>query len=72
MKIRIGKSKIDVSVEGCYRCGTLWSSGWYEYKEIPVQVGQTKGSIVVHVCANCVSVQEKETDQTKIAVEGYL
>ena len=32
MKVRIGKSKIDVSVEGCYRCGVLWSSGWYEYK----------------------------------------
>jgi hypothetical protein len=38
MNIKIGESRISISVEGCFRCGTLFSSGWYPFKEIPVRL----------------------------------
>ncbi len=53
MNVRFGKTKISIDVKGCFKCGTLWSSGWHEYKQIPVQFGDTKSSIIIHICADC-------------------
>ncbi len=53
MIVRIGKSKIEIRVEGCIKCGTLWSHHWEKVKEVPVQIGSSRGVIDVHVCGNC-------------------
>ncbi len=60
MNIKIGESRISISVEGCFRCGTLFSSGWYPFKEIQVRLGEKSvRQITLHVCNDCATVDEK-------------
>ncbi len=51
MKVNIGKSRIEVSVEGCFRCGTLWSSRRFPLKDVPVQIACRVDTVTLHVCA---------------------
>ncbi len=60
MNIKIGESRISISVEGCFRCGTLFSSGWYPLKEIQVRLGEKSvRQITLHVCNDCATPAEK-------------
>ncbi len=72
MKVNIGKSRIEVSVEGCFRCGTLWSSRWFALKDVPMQIACRVDTVTLHVCADCASPAEKITDQTILAEVGYV
>jgi len=60
MNVKMGESKIGVSVEGCFRCGTLFSSGWYPFKVVPVRIGEKiERQVTLHVCNDCVTPEEK-------------
>jgi hypothetical protein len=60
MNIKIGESRISISVEGCFRCGTSFSSGWYPFKEIPVRLGEKSvRQITLHICNDCATADEK-------------
>ncbi len=62
MNIKIGESRISISVEGCFRCGTSFSSGWYPFKEIQVRLGdKSVRQITLHVCNDCATADEKIT-----------
>lgn len=59
MNIKIGESRISISVEGCFKCGTSFSSGWYSFKEIPVRFGEKIVRITLHICNDCATPAEK-------------
>lgn len=61
MSIQIGKSKIEISVKGCTRCGTLWSRAWWVVREIIILVGKRTLRIEIHICDDC----RNETEQSK-------
>lgn len=50
---RIGKTKITVDVEGCVKCGTLWSSDWFVTRVIDVVIATKKYQVAIHICADC-------------------
>lgn len=66
MNFKFGKSTISVTGEGCFRCGTGNSSGWYPLKEIKVKVGKKEGTITLFVCNECATKDEKKTSQIKL------
>lgn len=68
MKFKIGETDIEVKAEGCFRCGTRWSRGWYPLKQVPVQIGSHKEVITISVCDDCATPDEKGTSQ--MALEG--
>lgn len=70
MKTKIGKTHISIEAQGCYRCGTLWSSGWHPLKDIPAQVGDRLFKLTLHVCADCATPAEKRS--TQIDLTGRL
>jgi len=60
MNIKIGKSQISISAEGCFRCGTLWSSGWYSVREVSVRLDEKSVRwITLHICNDCATPDEK-------------
>ncbi len=60
MNIKIGESRISISVEGCFRCGTSFSSGWYPFKEISLRFGEKSVRwITLHICSDCATPDEK-------------
>ncbi len=60
MNIKIGEARISISVEGCFRCGTSFSSGWYPFKEIQVRLGEKSVRwITLHICNDCATVDER-------------
>jgi hypothetical protein len=60
MNIKIGESRISISVEGCFRCGTMFSSGWYPFKEIQVRLDKKSVRwITLHICNDCATPDEK-------------
>jgi hypothetical protein len=60
MNIKIGESRIRISVEGCFRCGTSFSSRWYPLKEIQVRLGEKSVKwIMLHICNDCATMDEK-------------
>ncbi len=60
MNIKIGESRVSISVEGCFRCGTSFSSRWYPLKEILVRLGEKSvRQITLHVCNDCATTDEK-------------
>jgi len=62
MNVKIGESRISISVEGCFRCSTSFSSRWYPFKDIPVRFGEKSvRQITLHVCNDCATVDEKTT-----------
>lgn len=63
MNIKIGESRISISAEGCFRCGTSFSSGWYPFKEIQVRLGEKSVRwITLHICNDCATPDEKTAD----------
>ncbi len=64
MTIKIGKSSISISVEGCFRCGTRWSSGWFPARTVPVTLDGRSMDITLHVCNECASPEEKGVSQS--------
>jgi hypothetical protein len=63
VKQRIGKSVIEITVEGCIRCGTRWSSGWEVARRVPVKIGNSEGTVSLHICADCMKKKQQETYQ---------
>ncbi len=60
MNIKIGESRMNISAEGCFRCGTSFSSGWYPFKEIQVRLGEKSVRwITLHICNDCATPDEK-------------
>jgi hypothetical protein len=60
MNVKIGESRVSISVEGCFRCGTSFSSRWYPFKEISVRLGdKSVRQITLHVCNDCATANEK-------------
>ncbi len=60
MIVKLGESRVSISVEGCFRCGTLFSRGWYPFKEIPVRLGEKSLKwITLHVCNDRATADEK-------------
>lgn len=66
MQLKLGKSTLSVTCEGCYRCGTPWSRGWYPFKEVQVKIGDRITHITLHVCNDCASTEEKNTNQVTL------
>lgn len=57
MKLKIGKSAIEITAEGCVRCGALSSHRWEIERAIPVTVGDRKpAEISLHVCGGCLGI----------------
>jgi hypothetical protein len=60
MIVKIGESRVSISVEGCFRCGTSFRSRWYPFKEISVRFGEKSvRQIMLHVCNDCAMADEK-------------
>jgi hypothetical protein len=60
MNIKIGESRISISAEGCFRCGTSFSNGWYPFKEIQVRLGEKSiRQITLHISSDCAAPDEK-------------
>jgi hypothetical protein len=60
MNIKMGESKISVTVEGCFRCGTSFSRGWFPLKVVPVRIGEkVDRAVTLHVCNDCVTPEER-------------
>ncbi|MDP2845076.1 MAG: hypothetical protein Q8N79_03245 [Candidatus Methanoperedens sp.] len=71
MNIKIGESRISISVEGCFRCGTLFSSGWYPFKEIPVRLDEKSVKwITLHICNDCATQAEKTAARQNDSCSG--
>ncbi len=52
--IRIGKARLHIDVQGCIHCGSEYSTGWSEGKEIEVRVDNRKPiKVRVPMCAEC-------------------
>ena len=68
MITRIGKSRIELRVEGCIKCGTLWSHRWEKIKEVPVQIGSWRGAIDLNVCGDC--LEKQDTGQLDLKFSG--
>jgi len=66
MNMHIKKAKIEVAVEGCIECGTRGSSGWQIERIVPVVIGNKRGEITLHICADCIRRRESETHQMKL------
>ncbi len=67
MDFKFRKSTISVTGEGCFRCGTLWSSGWHPLKEVPIKIGNKTAEITLSVCNDCASNDEKNTNQATLS-----
>jgi hypothetical protein len=60
MNVKMGESKISVVAEGCFRCGTSFSSGWYPLKVVTVRIGEKiERGVTLHVCNDCATPEEK-------------
>lgn len=71
MNLKIGKSRISISVEGCFRCGTSFSSGWYPFKEILVRLGEKSvRRITLHICNDCATPAEKSAARQNDSLRG--
>jgi hypothetical protein len=57
--MRIGKAKVKVEVNGCYKCGTQWSKGWKIARVIPASIGDKKFFIQIHICQDCAAQLER-------------
>ncbi len=66
MNIKIGKAQISIEAEGCHRCGTRWSRGWYPFKEVPVQIGNRALSLTLNLCHDCATPTEKGTAEVAL------
>lgn len=53
MKTTIGKTKIEVEVRGCCKCGVQCHSEWKVSSFIPVKIGNKEGIIFIHICGDC-------------------
>jgi len=53
MKYKIGKTKIEIKVEGCHDCGTLWSSGWVPLKTTSISINNREIDIRIPLCRDC-------------------
>ncbi len=64
MNVKMGESKINVVAEGCFRCGTTFSRGWYPLKVVPVRIGEKiERGVTLHVCDDCAAPEEKVAPQ---------
>lgn len=59
METNIGKAKVKIKSEGCFKCGTTFSSGWSVYKTIPVTIGPRAGMIDINICFDCSETMKK-------------
>lgn len=69
MSIKIGKTQINIEVQGCYRCGTLWSSGWYPLKVVQAQINGKPLPLTLNVCHDCATLTERATAQASLSGE---
>lgn len=60
MDSRFGKAHVEIRVEGCVDCGTLWSSRWVLARTVEVQIGKRRSTIDVHRCADCAKKQSNQ------------
>ena len=51
--MNFGKTKVHVTTEGCFGCGTRWSSGWRVFAALPIQVAGKEYDAPLHICADC-------------------
>ncbi len=65
-KVRLGKTIVTVSAEGCIRCGTKWSTGWRTAKIVKVNIDGRLSELKLHTCHNCATAGEKE----RVAISG--
>jgi predicted P-loop ATPase len=71
MNIKIGESRISISVEGCFRCGTSFSSGWYPFKEIALRLDEKSVKwITLHICNDCATPVEKTAARQNDSASG--
>ncbi len=52
-----GKMKIRLTIEGCYKCGSIGSFAWGYADEIPVKIGNKEGTIPVIICGDCMNLE---------------
>jgi len=70
MNVNMGKSKISVVVEGCFRCGTSFSRGWYPFKVVPVRIGERiERGVTLHICDDCATPEEKSAPSIEESVD---
>ncbi len=55
----IGKTKIDISVEGCVDCGALYAAGWATERIIAVQIGKRRATISIPICLDCLNKRNR-------------
>lgn len=53
-EMTIGRTKISIKASGCDRCGTEWSSGWYQAETVTVRIKNREFDLDIHRCADCV------------------
>ncbi len=66
--VRVGNTKIDITVEGCFICGTRWSHRWEKLKEVRVQIGRSHWFIDISICGEC--VDNRRHEQLGLDFEG--
>lgn len=59
MAFRIGKTRVTIEAEGCFRCGAHWSRSWHVVKIVPVKIGERELSLTIHACHECVTPEER-------------
>lgn len=64
--VMIRKTQISIEVDGCFRCGTSFSRGWYPYKEVQVCIGEKSVKwVTLHLCDDCATPEEKVAPQER-------
>lgn len=52
-RFRFAHARVEVHVEGCIKCGTLWSHQWRPAKKMPVRIGAREAEVTLYICGDC-------------------
>ena len=67
---QIGKSTIQITVDGCIKCGIKWASGWRVAKSITMIVEKRVQELDLHICEDCFLKQKAESPQLMLLMEA--
>lgn len=72
MNIKMGESKISVTVEGCFRCSTSFSRGWFPHSRwcLCVSVRRLTGPLRC-MCVTIASPRKRELCQRRVRVPVF-
>lgn len=49
----VGKTKINIEVEGCVYCGTRWSDSWRVVRLLTVVINGREKLLSIQCCGDC-------------------